>query len=142
MGSSDIHVGALSLRGDALQIFDEQGWTRGGKWHFILPPFRILVHEDPHHVSPLIEKILNEDIADDNDKRIAYIRVNPRTALRLFLEGKLTRKHIETAHTTDGLVIIFQEVEFQTLEGLKKFIIVVTQTKTAISTCDTHGQVI
>lgn len=140
MGSSNVGNGTFAFDGTVLHLFGQRACVANGKWHFV-NEMHILIEEEPNPVSPRIEEVLNQDIADCKWDRVAYLLVNPVVALKLFLEGKIMRRHIENAEASE-LAVIFQEVSFDTIEGKKNLAVVVTRTNTRFATMDEKGEVV
>jgi len=91
----------LEMVGKILSVFGHKGYVSKEKWvvNFLCDAY---VKISPFPSSPEIEDIINIDIAGGNSKKIKHIKINPKVALFLYLEGKLTRQDIENAETKRG----------------------------------------
>ena len=140
MASSKIDKGVLVLAGNVLELFGMKGFVSGRKWCMNLFA-GAFVEVDPVPASPEIESIVGQDIADGNRDKIDHVQVNPNTAVRRYLEGRINREHVVSAHVTEQCVM-FDGVEFVTTDGPQLFKVVVRQTDMSAATIDEHGEVV
>lgn len=146
MATNRVSKSNLILESGIITIFNHKGYVTGGRWKTDdsdYPPkgriargeivvFRInpvgeelpikLLSSIP--ASHEIEEVIESDYNADNDDKISYIVVSPLIAVRLFCEGKITRRHVDLATTSKG-EIVFEDVEFDTQNGENEYKIVV-----------------
>ena len=141
MATSTIKKGAMVLEGSKLTIFGDWGCPDGKSW--ILPFIGGAgIQVDPEPISPNIQDIINNDIRDGNDDKIVSVQVSPRTAVLLYLEGKITRKDIERA-VADDESITFPATEFDTEKGVLSFpVIVKADNEYGAATLDKDGNIV
>jgi hypothetical protein len=142
MAASKLQKGPnLSLDGNMLDIFGNKGFIEGDKWVINLF-FGAFAEVDPSSASPEIESVINVDIADGKGDKIHHLLVNPNTALRLFLEGKITRANIEKAEFDKESVTI-PGIKFTTSNGEKVLpLMVIAEPKWGFATMDQNGKVV
>lgn len=140
MSTSNVVKGTvLFLNGNTLTIFGNSGFVHGKSW---VMNFGFNIEVTPQPASPEIISVINSDIENGNLEKIACIQVNPNTALRLFLEGTIGREDIERA-VVFSESIIFNNIVFATIAGVKPFsIVVVPDPKHKIATLDKEGDIV
>jgi hypothetical protein len=131
----------MILDGSKLSIFGDWGYPDEKYW--VVPAFGEMgIRVDPDPASPDIEEVINRDIQSGNADRIASIQLTPRTAIRLYLEGKITREKIEKA-TTNSESITFQDIKFATEKGEVILPVVVkADPGYSVATLDKDGNII
>lgn len=141
MASGKMKIDFMSLEGKTLNIFGQRGVVfENGKWGINALGDMTLFECSPAPASPEIEQLLDEDIKDGKGDMINHVLVDPRTALRLYLEGKINRSHVVNA-TSDRGCVTFLEIEFSTCEGSRRLPVVV-EPKATVSTIDRYGNIV
>jgi hypothetical protein len=140
MASSTIKKGPLTLNGNELTIFGNSGFVHGKNW---VVNFGFNVEVEPAPASPEIVSVIENDFKDGNGEKIHHVQVNPNTALRLFLEGKIKRDDVEKATVTEESVT-FQAVEFEISEGETRAypVVVLPKPVAKIATIDEAGNIV
>lgn len=142
MATSKLQKGSnLTLDGNMLDIFGAKGYSEGSKW--VANVFcGAFVEVDPEPASPDIESVINTDIANGKGDKIHRLLVNPNTALRLFLEGKITRADIDKAEF-DQESITIPGIKFATSGGEKVLpVMVMADPGWKFATIDLDGNVV
>jgi hypothetical protein len=138
MGMDRIDKGSMVLNENELTIFNAQGEIFGKTWILNGIQYR------PDPVSLDIEDVINGDIQNGNADKISCVRVDPRTAVVLFLEGKITKNDIGLAIANDELVT-FVGVKFNTVNGEMSLSVVVKKDEDwshSFATLDKDGNVV
>ena len=131
----------LELDGGVLNIFGNKGFIDGKSWCMNLFA-GCFIQVSPAPASSEIESVINMDIDNGCLENIHHVQVLPNSALRLYLEGRLTRKDIEKAEVTDDSVT-FKSVKFHTTEGEKIYdVVVVAESEHVHATIDKNGKVV
>ena len=90
-----------SVGGPTFTIFDELGMVlENGDWAVPSGFGSMLVQVDPAPLSGRILKVIAIDRAAGDEDKIAYIGVTPHAALRLALEGVLTKEALLASEET------------------------------------------
>lgn len=142
MAKSAIQIGPnLALDANILNIFGAQGYSEGNRWIMDVG-IGIMAEVEPAPVSSAIIDIINQDIRDGKSDKIHHLLVNPNTALRLFLEGKISRNVILKAKF-DQETITFEGIVFTTFGGDHILpVVVMAKPQYAFATIDQDGNVV
>lgn len=144
MGTNVLKVGSnMTLEsGRVITIFDAKGAVQDGSW-LVNVLSGLLVETSPAPVSPDIENCIENDFAAGNSEKIHHIQANPKTAVSLFLEGKLSRNDIKNADVSADTRIIFRNVSFKTPGGDRAFDLHVESALShAFATIDADGNIV
>jgi hypothetical protein len=140
-----IKKGGMILKGDKLSIFEEWGIFSGGEIGVIpfirdkTKGFEIALG---NRAISTVESIINGDAKEGKLEKIASIQINPKTAIRLYLEGKIIRKNIEEAEFDDQL-IKFSGIKFD-IEGFQMAfpVIIRANAEYCVATLDKDGDIV
>lgn len=119
MKTSAFQKNNLKLDGNILTVFKASGFWDGKMWK-IDSGNGIFVKSDPIPIKHEIEKIISNDIVNGQADFIDHIKVKPEIAIRLYLEGVITKPMIMDADVQIDN-ITFPYITFQTFEGEKYF---------------------
>ena len=111
---TEIDKGALKYHNGHINIHGYRGLVMpDGTWAMNEDPSAIVEPQDTNPVMPAIREMIQQRERTGKAKNIGYLVVPPRTAVRLFLEGVITRKHVQDACYIDNM-LIFPEIEIDT----------------------------
>ncbi|MFA6038855.1 MAG: hypothetical protein WC698_01125 [Candidatus Peribacteraceae bacterium] len=102
-----------------------------------------LEEEDHLLATSEIQRIIDEDIAEGNGDRIDHLVMSPYDAVHLYLQGRLTEKHIR--HAASDLLrgtVTFEKVMLPTSLGEREFTVKVVASEVPISTRDREGKLV
>lgn len=144
MGTNVLKIGSNMIleAGGVITIFDAKGVVQGENW-LTNSLLGVFVETSPAPVSPDIEDCIGNDFEAGNGKKIHHIKVSPNTAVRLFLEGKLSGDDIKRADVSSDILIIFRDIPFKTPGGDCAFNLHVDpHLSHAFATIDVDGNVV
>ncbi len=133
----------LIFNGSKITLFGTSGANlQSGNWAVESGFGSLMIEVKPSPVSPKIQELVNEDMKAKRGDQIACIQVSPNIGVCLFLEGTVTRQHLESASEENG-TIVFTDVPLNTMEGQKNFRVVVSpKTEHQMATLDAAGNIV
>ena len=133
----------FQIDGTNLTLFDVyQGHTlETGRWKIDNDPTGFnTIHSDTIHPSIDVDGLIKLDRAAGKESQIAYVGVDGRTGLYLWLEGVITAEHFEHAieNEEDGYI----ELRHVYFAGQARVVRILQNPEYAIGTYDTNDKVI
>jgi hypothetical protein len=121
--------------------------TQDGNWAIWHPNMDLLglgfpQEMDPSPVAHRIVKIIQNDAAAGRDHLIAYVGLNPLATLQLWLEGVLTRTHVENCRESEDEAGAYIEFENVMLGGKPRTVRAYQTPQYNMATYDTQGEVV
>jgi hypothetical protein len=131
----------LELKGNVLHILGIEGHVnRQGMWVSRNSLTKQESTCDPNPVSPTIEAVIEDCFFDRREDEIEYIVVSRRTLIRLYMENKITKRHISNAKLGKN-VILFEDIPFCARNGIRLYAVIarrVSKDQPKIMMVDAH----
>lgn len=138
MATSQLTGSNFSLNGQTIEFFGTKGFKQSETSWVMNLLFGAFVEVDPDSIMDTVRDCIAGDIKNGNEDKIATLLLGPNQAVVFFLEGQLTREHIENAVDGDGFVDI-PNVE---VEGRTLTVRVLEEPTHSVATADSDGNVL